>query len=143
MFSYLPELTTLRSFVDRACGLFEDGQSAHRAWCRRASLSRSTEFAAIPELAEAIRMLASEKFAKMIAFLDSPAGRRVRTNNHVGSTNRRRRFLEKVCYRWRRRRPLVRFVVLTLDQWRYDRADSPSSEPEAGPSKPPGECKAV
>jgi transposase len=120
MLSYLPELATLRSFVDRVYGLFEDGQSAHRARSRRAALSRSPEFATIPELVEAIGMLAAEKFAKMIAFLASPAGRRVRTNNHVERTNRRLRFLEKVRYKWRRRRTLVRFVVLTLDRWRRD-----------------------
>jgi hypothetical protein len=52
MLSYLPDLATLRSFVDRVYGLFEDGQSTHRAKCRRAALVRSAEFAAVPELAE-------------------------------------------------------------------------------------------
>ena len=42
--------------------------------------------------------------------------RRVRTNNHVERTNRMFRFLEKVRYKWRRRKTLVRFVVLTLDE---------------------------
>lgn len=43
----------------------------------------------------------------------------MRTNNHVERTNRMFRFLEKVRYKWRRRRTLVRFVVLTLDGiWR-------------------------
>ncbi|MDB5351279.1 MAG: hypothetical protein JWN86_2526 [Planctomycetota bacterium] len=51
MLDYLPALATLRSFVDRAYSLFEDGQSAHRAKCRRAALLRSAEFAAMPELA--------------------------------------------------------------------------------------------
>jgi transposase-like protein len=141
MFSYMPELGTLRSFVDRVYGLFEDGQSAHRAWCRRAALLRSAEFAAIPELAEAMGMLAAEKFTKMIAFLASPVGRRVRTNNHVERTNRRLRLLEKVRYKWRRRRTLVRFVVLTLDRWRRsEQVDSPATAPEA---KPPEGTKAA
>lgn len=104
--------------MDRVYGLFEGGQSAHRAWCRRAALLRTAAFAKVPELAEAVGMLAAEKFARMIAFLASPAGRRVRTNNHVERTNRRLRFLEEVRYKWRRRRALVRFVVLTLDRWR-------------------------
>lgn len=142
MLGYLPELATLRSFVDRVYGLFEDGQSSHRAWCRRAAMLRSAEFAAVPELAEAMRMLTAEKFAKMIAFLASPAGRRVRTNNHVERTNRRLRFLEKVRYKWRRRRTLVRFVVLTLDRWRRnDRADSRESAPEASPARAPNGSK--
>jgi hypothetical protein len=33
-------------------------------------------------------MLVAEKFAKMIAFLRSPVGQRVRTNNHVERMNR-------------------------------------------------------
>jgi transposase-like protein len=141
MSSYMPELGTLRSFVDRVYGLFEDGQSAHRAWCRRAALLRSAEFAAIPELAEAMGMLAAGKFTKMIAFLASPVGRRVRTNNHVERTNRRLRFLEKVRYKWRRRRTLVRFVVLILDRWRRsEQVDSPAAAPEA---KPPEGTKAA
>ena len=40
----------------------------------------------------------------------------MRTNNHVERTNRLFRFLEKVRYKWRRRRTLVRFVVLKLDE---------------------------
>ena len=40
-------------------------------------------------------------------------------NNHVERTNRMFRFLEKVRYKWRRRKTLVRFVVLKLDDvWR-------------------------
>ena len=41
----------------------------------------------------------------------------VRTNNHVERCNRQLRFWEKVRYKWRRRRTLVRFVVLALDHW--------------------------
>lgn len=39
--------------------------------------------------------------------------------DHVERTKRLFRFLEKVRYKWRRRRTLVRFVVMTLDRvWR-------------------------
>ncbi len=41
--------------------------------------------------------------------------RRARRNNHVERTNRTFRFLEKVRYKWRGRRTLVSFAVLTLD----------------------------
>lgn len=144
MLAYLPELKTLRSFVDRVYGLFEDGQSAHRAKCRRAALLRSAEFAAMPELVGAMGMLTEEKFAKMIAFLASPVGQRVRTNNHVERTNRRLRFLEKVRYKWRRRRTLVRFVVLALDHWRRnDQSDSRVSAPGAKAASPPDDSKAA
>ena len=50
-----------------------------------------------------------------MAYLNNPVSRRVRTNNHVERTNRMIRFLEKVRYKWRRRKTLVRFVVLRLD----------------------------
>src|SRR5436305_4479320 len=59
--------------------------------------------------------LDAERFPKLLAYLNSPASRRVRTNNHVERTNRMFRFLEKVRYKWRRRRTLARFVVVTLD----------------------------
>ena len=41
------------------------------------------------------------------------------------TTNRLSRFLEKVRYKWRRRKTLVRFVVLTLDDIWSERAASP------------------
>jgi dTDP-D-glucose 4,6-dehydratase len=73
----------------------------------------------------------ADKLPKLLAYLNSPAGRRVRTNNHVERTNRRFRFLEKVRYKWRRRRTLVRFVVLKLDEVWGD-----LSSPKAAMSKP-------
>lgn len=129
MLGYLPELAELRAFTDRLYGLFEDGQSPHRAWCRRAALVRSPEFAAVPELARAMGMLGAEKFAKMIAFLSSPPGQRVRTNNHVERTNRALRYLEKVRYKWRRRRTIVRFVVLTIDRRWARGGNGPPGDP--------------
>ena len=51
-----------------------------------------------------------------MAYLNNPVSQRVRTNNHVERTNRMFRFLEKVRYKWRRRKTLVRFVVLRLDE---------------------------
>jgi hypothetical protein len=117
MVSYLPELKTLRDFVDRLEMLFEDGQSEALAWARHATLLRSGAFLAVPELAAAIGMLAAARFAKMVAFLKSPACRRVRTNNHVERVNRKLRHQEKARYRWRKRRRIVRFLVLLLDRW--------------------------
>jgi hypothetical protein len=63
-----------------------------------------------------MEQLDEEKFPKLMAYLKGPASRRVRTNNHVERPNRLFRFLEEVRYKWRRRRTLVRFVVLTLDR---------------------------
>src|SRR5215210_7103282 len=80
MLSYLPELKTLRDFVDHLGMLFEEGQSEALAWGRHAALVTNRSFLAVPELAAAIEALGAEKFVKMIAFLKSRACRRVRTN---------------------------------------------------------------
>jgi transposase-like protein len=123
MLGYLPELKVLRDFVDRLEMLFEEGQSEALAWGRHAALLGSSAFLAVPELAAALGMLPAEKFAKMIAFLKSPACRRVRTNNHVERVNRKLRYEEKSRYRWRSRRTTVRFLVLLLDRhWGRERA---------------------
>ena len=123
MLSYLPELRTLRDFVDRLQLLFEERQSEALAWARHAVLTTSRAFQEVPELAAAIAMLAPEKFAKMIAFLKGRACRRVRTNNHVERVNRKLRYEEKTRYKWRKRRTIVRFVVLLLDRcWAQEAA---------------------
>jgi hypothetical protein len=120
MLEYLPALRCLRTFTDKLHRLFAVDQSEHQAWCRWRGLRQSPEFLAIPELNQALVVnLEEAKFAKMIAFLRGPARRRrlVRTNNHVERCNRKLRYWEKVRYKWRRRRTLVRFIVLALDRW--------------------------
>jgi hypothetical protein len=136
MLAYLPALRQLRKFTDTLHRLFEPKQSEHQAWCRWHALQANAAFQAIPELAEALASLPKEKFGKMIAFLRGPARRRVqvRTNNHVERCNRKLRYFEKVRYKWRRRRTLVRFLVLALDRWwkeAFSKAPSPqrSSRP--------------
>jgi hypothetical protein len=121
MFRYLPELRMLRDFVLNIYRLFDPEQSRHQARCRRAALVKDATFLADPDLAKALDMLSSEKFDKMIAYLRCPSAERVRTNNHVERANRRLRYFEKVRYKWRRRRTIVRFVVLALDRWRKQR----------------------
>jgi hypothetical protein len=115
MFSYLPELVTLRHFADRVHWLFDAPKDYHQASCRRAALVRDGIFRRVPELVKALEQLSEEKFPKIMAYLRSPISRRVRTNNHVERTNRMVRFLEEVRYKWRRRKALVRFLVLRLD----------------------------
>lgn len=115
MFSYLPELVTLRHFAERIHWLFDAPKDYHQASCRRAALVRDATFRRVPELVKALEQLSEEKFPKIMAYLRSPVGQRVRTNNHVERTNRMVRLLEKVRYKWRRRKTLVRFLVLRLD----------------------------
>jgi Transposase len=115
MLSYLPELAVLRYFADQIAWLFDTPKDYHQASCRRSVLVRDVAFQAVPELVKALEQLGPEKFPKIMAYLKNPVSRRVRTNNHVERTNRMIRFLEKVRYKWRRRKTLVRFVVLRLD----------------------------
>jgi transposase-like protein len=114
MLEYLPALRTLREFVDEVHALFASSQTLDQAQRRHQALLGTSAYQADPQLAKVLVMLAPEKFAKMIAFLRSPAGQRVRTNNHVERSNRQLRLLEKVRYKWRSRRTIVRFVVLVF-----------------------------
>jgi hypothetical protein len=116
MLEYLPELSTLRRFADRIYWLFDTDKDLHQASCRRATIVRDSAFQAAPELVKAMEQLDEEKFPKVMAYLNSPIGQRVRTNNHVERTNRMVRFFEKVRCKWRRRKTLVRFLVLKLDE---------------------------
>jgi hypothetical protein len=134
MLAYVPALQSLRKFADKLHRLFEPEQSEHQAWCRWRALQGSEEFQVVPELAKALESLEEKKFAKMIAFLRGPARRRrlVRTNNHVERCNRKLRYWEKVRYKWRRRRTLVRYMVLALDRWWKEAfAPMPTQEPSS------------
>jgi len=122
MFGYLPELRRLREFVLQVYRLFDPSRSFRHTCNQWAKLVNTAAYLTDPDLARALAMLTPEKFEKMIAYLDSPLGQRVRTNNHVERTNRRLRYLEKVRYKWRRRRTIVRFVVLAFDRWRQRQA---------------------
>jgi hypothetical protein len=115
MLEYVPEWATLRRFADRIYGLFDTPKDFHPASCRRAAILRDPAFLAVREVVKALDQLDEEKFPKRRASWNNPLSQRVRTNNHVERTNRMVRFWEKVRYKWRRRRTLVRFVVLKLD----------------------------
>ncbi len=110
MLEYLPELATLRRFADRVYWLFDTPKDFHQASCRRAAIMRDPAFQAVPELIKAMEQLDEERFPKLMAYLNNPISQRVRTNNHVERTNRMFRFLEKVRYKWRRRKTLVRLL---------------------------------
>jgi hypothetical protein len=121
MCQYLPGLRTLRTFVDRVHGMFAAKQSLHQARCRRAKLVGQAEFQCVPELAEAMKMFEPDKFEKVIAFLRRPVRKRIRTNNHVERTNRQLRYFEKVRYKWRQRRSIIRFILLAIRRIHHDR----------------------
>jgi hypothetical protein len=147
MFDYLPELRALWQFAGEVRDLFEEGARVQTLWRRRAALLRREKYRGVPELAEALGMLEAGKFRKMVAFARSAAGERVRTNNHVERANRRLRFWEKVRYKWRQRKWVVRFVLLGLERWwrqaakaeaQADQAAGSRQEPEPSTSKAAG-----
>jgi len=115
--AHLPELRTLWDFASEVRALFEPGARVQTLWKRRAALVREAKYLRVPELAEAMGLLEAGKFRKAVAFAASAVGQRVRTNNHVERANRRLRFWEKLRYKWRRRKWVVRFVLLALDRW--------------------------
>jgi hypothetical protein len=114
MLAYLPELGTLGRFCQEVYRLFDSEQLARVARRRRTLLERKGEYQGVPELEEALGLLKKEKFDQMVVFLESPAGKRVKTNNHVERANRQLRFQEKVRYKWRSARSLQRFLCLRL-----------------------------
>jgi hypothetical protein len=126
MFDYLPELRTLCHFARDVRWLFEKEARVQTLWQRRAKLLRNEEYKAVPELVKAMEMLEEGKFKKAVAFVYSQAAEKVRTNNHVERANRQLRFCEKVRYKWRQRKWVLRFVLLALDRW-WSQAATPDS----------------
>jgi Transposase len=119
MREYLPEWAVWRRFADRMDWLVDTPKDFHQASCRRRAIEREGAFRAVPELVQALEKLGPGKFAKMMAYLNKPVSRRVRTNHQVERTNRLIRWLEEVRYKGRRRKTRVRFVVRMLDRfWR-------------------------
>jgi hypothetical protein len=138
MFTYVPELRGLRTFVLQVYRLFDPQRSLRSIAYQWADLVTNPNNEKDPDLCKALAMLVPEKFMKMIAYVQSPVGQRVRTNNHVERTNRRLRYLEKVRYKWRRRRTIVRFVVLAFVRWRERQATNAihPSPPDQAQNKP-------
>jgi hypothetical protein len=115
-------------------------------WKRRQALSENELYQAVAELVEAMALVETGKFQKAVAFVYSEAAERVRTNNHVERANRRFRFTEKLRYKWRRRKWVIRYVLLALDRsWRAAReaAERPSQAARAEQSQRPSPSKAA
>ncbi len=140
MFGYLPELRTLWHFAGEVRGLFAKGARVQTLWQRRQALLGDERYQGVPEMVKAMETLEAGKFRKAVAFVYSPATEKVRTNNHVERANRRFRFTEKLRYKWRRRKWVLRFVLLALDRcWRRaaEAADQSSQAARAEHHQPP------
>ena len=133
MFAYVPELRTLQQFSQETYKLWDVEQSRKVARWRWTRLKNNPAYQQVPELKEVLDWLTEEKFHKTQAFLKQPVGQRRKTNNHVERANRKLRFDEKVRYKWRRRKSVVRFVLLRISRYR----PQPSAQ-EQRPSGGPG-----
>ena len=140
-------LATLRRFAERIYWVFDTPKDFHQASCRKAAVLRDPGFQAVPELVKAMEQLDDQRFPKLMAYLNNPLSQRVRTNNHAERTNRMFRFLEKVRYKWRRRKTLVRFVVLKLDDvwstWEPPKAKGADQTKPTTPSKPQPQARQI
>jgi hypothetical protein len=137
MLVYVPDLRPLRSFSQAVYRLLDDSQTLRVARWRFTWLRYDPAYKDVRELVDALDVLAEPKLTKAMAFLGQPVGRQVRTNNHVERMNRRLRFAEKVRYRWRRRKWVVRWVVLLLDVCWQQAAEDKGAQQSAGRSPPP------
>jgi transposase-like protein len=140
MFDYLPQLRTLWHFATEVNDLFEKEGRVQTLYKRRAALLRKEAYREVPELEEVMGMLEEGKFRKMVAFTRSERGKKVRTNNHVERANRRLRFAEKVRYKWRHRKWVLRHVLLALDRW-WCQADQAAMH--VGEQRPQPRCRAA
>jgi hypothetical protein len=137
MFGYLPELRPLWYFSRDIYRLLDDSKTLKVARWRYTLLKQDPKYQGVRELVEALDLLAEPKLTRMMAFVQTPKRQRQRTNNHVERMNRRLRFAEKVRYRWRKRRWVVRWVVLLLDVCWQESAEAKASRPRTrSPAKP-------
>jgi transposase len=140
MFDYLPSLRTLWHFAGEMRGLFDKEARVQTLYKRRAAVLRNETYQEVAELVEAMKMLEAGKYQKAVAFTSSKAAEKQRTNNHVERANRRFRFTEKVRYKWRRRKWVLRFVLLVVDRcWRAaaKEAEQPDRAARAEKQQPP------
>jgi hypothetical protein len=140
MFRYLPELRPVWYFSQDLYRLLDDSKTLRVARWRYTRLRKDPKYQRVRELVQALDLLASPKLGKVMAFVQQPAAEQVRTNNHVERMNRRLRFAEKVRYRWRKRKWVVRWVVLLLDVcWQASAATAatPRRMPRGQRSPPP------
>jgi hypothetical protein len=114
MFVWLPELKTLWQFSQETYQLWDAEQSRKVARWRWTRLKNNQAYQQVPELKEVLDWLSDEKFDKTQGFLSQPESQREKTNNHVERINRKLRFDEKVRYKWRRRKSVVRWVLLKI-----------------------------
>lgn len=129
LLSLSPKLGTLRSFVDDLHELFAVRRSKDQAWRIWRRMRRNRAYLNNEHLSKALEILSKENMIKLLTYLDRPTSIRskVRTNNHVERCNRVLRYLEKVRYKWRRRRTIVRHILLQFQTWMKRKENKPAT----------------
>ena len=117
--SLSPILKTLRKFTDDLHALFLVRRSQEKAWQIWRRMRRCAKYLGVPSLAKALEILSKSNVKKLLVYLNQPLVNRTktRTNNHVERCNRKLRYLEKVRYKWRRSKTIVRHVLLQFQNW--------------------------
>jgi len=119
LLSMSPELRTLRAFVDDLHALFQVRRTKRMAWRIWRKMRRNRSYLEIESLRKALDVLNKPNMEKLLQYLDRDTAMRskVRTNNHVERCNRVIRYLEKVRYKWRRRKTIIRHILLQFANW--------------------------
>lgn len=119
LLSLSPTLGILRSFVNDLHELFAIRRSKTQAWKIWRRMKRNRSYLENEHLSKALNVLSKDNMFKLLSYLDEPSETRskIRTNNHVERCNRVLRYLEKVRYKWRRRRTIVRHILLQFGNW--------------------------
>lgn len=128
LLSLSPTLGVLRSFVDDLHQLFSVRRSKDQAWNIWRRMRRQQTYLNNDHLRKALEVLNKDNMVKLLHYLDSPSSSRskVRTNNHVERCNRVLRYLEKVRYKWRRRKTIVRHILLQFANWLKRKENKPA-----------------
>lgn len=128
LLSLSPTLGVLRSFVDDLHQLFSVRRSKAQAWKIWRRMRRQRSYLNNDHLRKALEVLNKDNMVKLLHYLDRPPATRskVRTNNHVERCNRVLRYLEKVRYKWRRRKTIVRHLLLQFANWMKRKENSPA-----------------
>ena len=114
-----PTLVTLRKFTDDLHALFSLRRSKEKAWKIWRSMRRKAKYLGIESLAKALEILNKDNMQKLLVYLGQPLTNRTktRTNNHVERCNRKLRYLEKIRYKWRQSKTIIKHVLLQFEKW--------------------------
>jgi transposase-like protein len=119
LLSLSPTLGVLRLFVNDLHELFAVRRSQAQAWKIWRRIRRDPSYRRNKHLVKALEVLKKNNMARFFNYLERAVSIRskIRTNNHVERCNRVLRYLEKVRYKWRRRRTIVRHILLQFENW--------------------------